>query len=159
GVEGHGRNTLPHGHVLNMRPDLDNLPTELVPHHLPRFDKGTGGVGMQVTPTDATGFDTDNNIVRRRLRIGESLHTNGANAFKDCSLPGQLLCKTPGKLTALRLRAGPEAWLTRNVGRHAHRPVAAGCRNLGNALPTVCHSGHRTASAVRSRVGNPDTLG
>src|SRR5262245_1770001 len=100
-----------------MRSDLDNLPTELVPHHLPRLDKGTGGVGMQVTPTDATGFDTDHNIVRRRLRIGESLHTNGTNAFKDRSLHGQLLFKTPGKPPASRLRASPEVGLTRNVGR------------------------------------------
>src|SRR5262249_11375024 len=146
--------TLAHGHVLDMSSNLDNLPTELVPHHLPRLDKGTSGVGMQVTPTDATGFDTDNNIVRRRLRIGESLHTNGTNTFKDCSLHGQLLFKTPGKPTVLRLRASPEAGLARNVGRHARRPVAAGYRNLGNALPTVCHSGRRTASAVQSRVGN-----
>src|SRR5439155_27050992 len=53
----------------------------------------------------------------------------------------------------------PVAMPSHTGGRHAHRPVATGCRSLGSASPTVPRSGRRIASAVRARGGNRDTLG
>ena len=58
---------------------------------------------------------------------------------------------------ALRIR--PVVLPRHSVGRHAHRPAATDCRSPGSAWPTVPRSGHRPASAVRSRVGTRGTLG
>src|SRR6266581_4652225 len=64
----------------------------------------------------------------------------------------------PGGCTT-RLRAVPGVMPSHTEGRHAYRPAATDCRSLGSASPTVPRSGHRLASAVRSRVGTRGTLG
>src|SRR4029453_9452012 len=96
GVKGHRRDALADGKTLHVGPDLDNLSTEFVPHHLARSDEGASGVRVQVAAADTTGFNTDDNVVSSWLRIGDSLHPYGTNAFEDCSLHRQLLSRTPG---------------------------------------------------------------
>jgi hypothetical protein len=58
-----------------------------------------------------------------------------------------------------RLRAVPGVMPSHTEGRHAYRLAATDCRNLGSASPTGPRSGHRLASAVRSRVGTRGTRG
>ncbi len=70
-----------------------------------------------------------------------------------------LLFHWPRGVVHQRLRAVPGVMPSHTEGRHAYRPAATDCRSLGSASPSVPRSGHRLASAVRSRVGTRGTRG